>query len=275
MNCQFTKIALMCGSVVAALSLSACGGGTVTVGTDGGGTFVPVAISSSYNDINFLQSVNGTSSGIGSIADYGPGGQTGSIVFGSNGMQSTSGYAVSTSGNVYWGNNIYAALGFDTNANDSYTPSLAMICNPVANGGVGANNETSTDVLVSVGAMQIFSGLQLAGLTFTQYYENCQAGGSIPARTSGNNLTFNADGSATIITVNGGSQVDGIQTLTPTQVNAALQGLPVPTLGPLGAYTTFTAYQYKNAAGSTNYAVVEHGSYMPVNLTNGYVAVWY
>ena len=149
MNFQYTKIALILSSVVAALSLSACGGGAVTVGVDGGGSFVPVALTSSYSDMNFLQNVNGMPAGVASIADYGPGGQTGSITFGPTGMQTTSGYTVSNSGNVYWGSSIYAALGFDTNANDPYTPSLAMVCNPVTNAGVGPNNQTSTDVLIS------------------------------------------------------------------------------------------------------------------------------
>ncbi|MFZ6863796.1 hypothetical protein ACO0K7_14280 [Undibacterium sp. Ji67W] len=275
MNSQTTKIALICTSAVAALSLSACGGGTVSIGIDDGGTFVPVAIVSSYNDINFLQNVNGMSSGIASIANYGPGGQTGSVTFGPVGMQTMSGYAVSPNGNVYWGNNVYAALGFDTNSNDAYAPALAMICNAVVGGSVGNSNIVSTDVLVSTNAVPVYSGLQLAGLRFSQYFENCQAGGTNPPQVGGNNLTFNADGSATIITVNGGSQVNGVLTLTPTQVNAALQGLPVQTYGPFGYYTTLSAYQYKNASGLTGYAVVEHGSYMPINLRNGYVAVWY
>jgi len=275
MNLNIKKISLFTAAALLTMALAGCG---ASVGVDYSGDNSPpppAPIATSYYDFNYLQTVNGSPVGQANIIDY-SGFDGGSVTFGPPGAQVTSDFASDQNGNDYWGNSVLAALEFDSNPIDSYVPAVSMVCNSVPHSGVGPQNQTSTDVLVTTTATQIVSSTQLAGMSFGQYYENCQQGGTIPETASGDALTFNADGSATIATANGGSQVNATVTLTAAQVSSALQGTPVQIGGgAFGAYTTLTAYKYATASGALSYAIVEHGSSTPNNLTGGYVAIWY
>jgi hypothetical protein len=278
MNFNIKKITLLTSAALVILSLAACGGGgSVDVGYSGDNSPPPPAyVNTTYYDFNYLQNVMGLPVGQASIVDYGPNETGGSVTYGLPSNQITSDFTVDSSGNNYWGNNVLTALQFDRNPIDGYAPAVVMVCNSVPNSGVGPNNQTSTDVLVTSTATQLFSGAQLAGIAFGQYYENCVQGGSIPSSPSGDVLIFNVDGSATITTAAGGSQVSGTITLSPSQVSAALQGAPIQiSTDTFGAMTTLTAYQYTTLSGATSYAIVEHGSNVSSNLSGGYVAVWY
>lgn len=276
MNFNIRKLAYLGGASLIALGLTACGGGgyadvTVSGGTPSG----PSAVVSSYYDFNYLQNVNGVPSGQGSIVDYGTNTSGGSVTFGMYGYQTVSSFTPAVSGGEYWGSPILSAVGFDSNANDGLVPAVAMICNSVPGNGIGPNNQTSTDILVTASATPIYDPTLLAGLRFGTYYQNCEQGNTIPATSGGNAIVFNVDGSATITLPNGAAGIVTF-TLSASQMNAALSGIPIQSSGgALDTYTTFNAYRYVTAGGLVTYALVEHGSNSQVNLTNGYVGLWF
>lgn len=275
MNFNIKKLAYLGGASLIALGLTACGGGgyadvTYSGGTPGG----PSGIATGYNDFNYLQNVNGVPSGQATIVDYGINTSGGTVTFGMSGYQTVSSFEPAASGGYYWGSPILSAVGFDANANDNLAPAVAMICNSVPNSGIGPNNQTSTDVLVTASATPIVDPTLLAGLQFGSYYQNCEQGNTIPASTSGNAIVFNVDGSATITLPNGAAGTTTF-TLSAGQMNAALSGIPIQSnSGVLDAYTTFNAYRYVTASGVVTYALVEHGSNSQANLTSGYVGLW-
>ena len=277
MKFNIRKLAYLGGASLIALGLTACGGGGdgyVDVTVSGGTPSGPSTVTSSYYDHNYLENVNGTPSGQASIVDYGTNTTGGSVTFGMSGNQTVSSFTPSAGGGDYWGAPILSAVGFDLNANDNLVPAVAMICNSVSNNGIGPNHQTSTDILVTASATSIFDPTLLAGLQFGQYYQNCEQGNTIPASAVGNAIVFNVDGSATITLPDGAAGTTTF-TLSASQMNAALSGIPVQSsIGVLDTYTTFNAYRFVTASGLVTYALVEHGSDSQVNLTSGYVGLW-
>jgi hypothetical protein len=275
MNFNIRNLAYLGGASLIAVGLTACGGGgSADVTVSNGPPTGPSAVVSNYYDHNYLENVNGIPSGQASIVDYGTNATGGSVTFGMSGSQTVSNFTPSVSGGDYWGAPILSAIGFDFNVDDNLVPAIAMICNAVPNNGIGLNNQTSTDILVTASATSIFDPALLAGLQFGRYYQNCEQGNTIPASTLGNAIVFNVDGSATI-TVPDGAGGTTTFTLSAGQMNAALSGIPVQSSGGvLDTFTTFNAYRFVTASGMVTYALVEHGSNSQVNLTSGYVGLW-
>lgn len=275
MNLDFRKLAGLGIASITALGLSACGGGGGYSDEPGSEVYpvVPTAVVSNYYDFNYLQNAIGYAAGQARIVDYGINTTGGSVTFGMPGYQNVSSFAPDANGGGYWGAPITNVVGFSSNANDSLAPAVAMICNSIPNNGIGPNNQTSTDVLVTTSATAIQDPTLLAGLQFNQYYQNCQRSANAPGL--GNSIIFNADGSAIFtIPTNTGSATTF--SLSAGQMYSLLSGSPLQNASAaLEAFTAFSAYRIVSANGLVTYALVEHGSSSQVNPTFGYVGLWF
>ncbi|MBN3824201.1 hypothetical protein G3O00_11330 [Burkholderia sp. Ac-20384] len=235
-------------------------------------SIAPVNTTVGYLDFNYGQPLASTTSLRGSILDSGPsavsgGGIAGTVSFGSPQVASA---FTSVGGNYTWGSNIAAANGFDASATDFNLPAVAMLCQSIAGQGAGASNLKSTDVLVPVDAVPVTQASDLVGVSFTRYYEDCLQGGTSPATTTGNYLSFDGQGGATFVVANGGSTPQTI-TVPSTQVTGALTGTPLVSLGGQPGNTVLSAYRYQTAYGMTRYVLVERGS---AGASSAYVGIW-
>nr|WP_175800754.1 hypothetical protein [Burkholderia anthina] len=248
-------------------------GGAATVGsvatqTPLASSVAPANTTVNYLDFNYRQPLASTTSLTGSILDAGASGNgiAGTVSFGSPQVSSP---FTSVDGNYTWGAKVAAGNGFDSNASDFNLPAAAMVCQSLS-GGTGPSNLKSTDVLVPANAVPVTQASDLVGVSFTRYYEDCLQGGTSPATTTGNYLSFDGQGGATFVVANGGSASQTI-TVPAAQVTGALTGTPLVSLGGQPGNTVLSAYRYQTAYGLTRYVLVERGS---ADASSGYVGIW-
>ncbi|MBZ5789247.1 hypothetical protein K8353_03925 [Burkholderia contaminans] len=225
-----------------------------------------------YLDFNYRQSLASTTSLRGSILDAGAsassgGGIAGTVSFGSPQVASA---FTSVGGNYTWGANIAAANGFDASATDFNLPAVAMLCQSLPGQGTGPSYLKSTDVLVPADAVPVTQASDLVGVSFTRYYEDCLQGGTSPATTTGNYLSFDGQGGATFVIANGGSTPQTVA-VPAAQVTGALTGTPLVSLGGQPGSTVLSAYRYQTAYGLTRYVLVERGG---AGASSAYVGIW-
>jgi len=221
---------------------------------------VTAPITTSYFDFNYLQNINGIPSSTATITESGIPAQltaVGILRFGPSGL--TSPFNPAIGGGYSWGASIASGMGFNPNAADANVPAVAMIC-PISIYTPGIAYTKSTDILVTSTATPILSAVALAGLTFTQYHQDCAA-------KIGNSVSFDASGNATFTVNQGGTTAPIILTRTATQVASSLTG--TVTTSTSGNSSLLNAYSYRTAYGLTKYVLVEHGS-----LSGGYVGIW-
>jgi hypothetical protein len=162
-------------------------------------------------------------------------------------------------GGIAYGTPFTKGLAVSSNTADSNLPAIAMLCQQAANGN-GTNGAQATDVLVASTANRVTQASALANQTFSIYREDCAA-------LSGNTLSFNASGDATLV-----STSDGTSTITAANVTAALNNSAIARSA--GGYAVFSAYSYVKGNGSTAFAVVVHGGPTVSALARGFVGVY-
>lgn len=171
-------------------------------------------------------------------------------------------------GGFLWGSPVAYGMNYLSLASDATLPAASMVC-MTANSGDGTDGLKSTDVLVAQTATKVTAATDLAGITFSQYWEDCRLDGlpaASPATVHGS-IVVDAAGNATISTAGGGTPV----TLSAAQVTALLSGAPSAAVG-LGGSTWFQAYRVVSA-GRTRYLLVEHGIFSS-DTSGGYVGAW-
>lgn len=170
-------------------------------------------------------------------------------------------------GGFLWGNPVQYGMNFASLASDTNLPAASMVC-MAANVGDGTDGLKSTDVLVAQTAAKVTSAADLAGVTFSQYWEDCRRDGA-PAATPApvhSSIAVDASGNATI-TIAGQPTI----TLTADKLTALLSGTPAAVIG-LPGNAWFQAYRLVSG-GHTQFAVVEHGVFTG-NTNRGYVGAW-
>ncbi|CAB3764638.1 hypothetical protein GQ57_17850 [Burkholderia sp. MSh2] len=249
-------------------------GGAASVGSVGAQAPLASSVAAAnttvgYLDFNYQQPLASTTNLSGSILDSGSsgGGIAGTVSFGSPQVSSA---FTSVGGNYTWGAKIAAASGFDASATDFNLPAVAMLCQSLPGQGTGPSNLKSTDVLVPANAVPVTQASDLIGVSFTRYYEDCLQGGTSPATTTGNYLSFDGQGGATFVVANGGSASQTV-TVPAAQVTGALTGTPLVSLGGQPGSTVLSAYRYQTAYGLTRYVLVERGG---AGASSAYVGIW-
>ncbi|NMV38555.1 hypothetical protein [Ralstonia insidiosa] len=170
-------------------------------------------------------------------------------------------------GGFLWGSPVQYGMNFSSLASDPNLPAASMVC-MAANVGDGTDGLKSTDVLVAQTASKVTSATDLAGITFSQYWEDCRRDG-LPAATPASvhsSIAVDTSGNATL-TIEGQTPV----TLTAGKLTALLSGVPASAVG-LPGNAWFQAVRFVSA-GRTRFAIVEHGA-NPGNTNRGYVGVW-
>ena len=235
---------------------------SVQAPTPNAASIVDAGTTVQYADFNYQQALSSSAAASGSILDAGTG-ANGTVNFG--GSSPASATFVTTDDGYSWGSPLVYGNGFDSNAADLRLPAVAMLCRSVAGDGTGPNSQKSTDVLIPSDAVQLTDASQLIGVSFNRYYEDCLQGGTDPATTTGNTLSFDGAGNASVI-------VSG-QTLSATasQVTGALSSTPLVSLGGQPGSTVFSAFKYTTAYGLTRYVLVEHGS---GGSSSNYIGLW-
>lgn len=235
---------------------------SVQVPTPVAGSVVAAGTTIQYADFNYQQALSSTASAKASILDAGTG-ATGSVTFGGS-TPATATFVTNDSG-YSWGSPLVYGNGFNSNVADERLPSVAMLCRALSGEGTGPNSQKSTDVLIPADAVQLTNASQLVGVSFNRYYEDCLQGGTYPATTTGNYLSFDGAGNASV-TVAGQSL-----SATAAQVTGALTSTPLVALGGQPGNTVFSAFKYTTAYGVTRYVLVEHGS---AGSSSNYLGVW-
>lgn len=200
--------------------------------------------------------------GVATIVDNGVG-AAGTLNLGSQAITVTP----QPDGGFLWGSPVQYGMNFSSLASDPNLPAASMVC-MAANAGDGTDGLKSTDVLVAQTASKVTSATDLAGVTFSQYWEDCRRDGA-PAATPApvhSSIAVDASGNATII-IAGQAPV----TLTADKLSTLLSGAPAAAIG-LPGNTWFQAYRFVSA-GRTRFAIVEHGI-VTGNTTRGYVGAW-
>ncbi|WP_316681478.1 hypothetical protein [Ralstonia flaminis] len=170
-------------------------------------------------------------------------------------------------GGFLWGSPVQYGMNFSSLASDPNLPAASMVC-MAANAGDGTDGLKSTDVLVAQTASKVMSATDLAGVTFSQYWEDCRRDG-VPAAapaTVHSSIVVDASGNATIV-IAGQPPV----TLTAAKFSALLSGAPASAVG-LPGNAWFQAYRFMSA-GRTQFGIVEHGINSS-NTNRGYVGAW-
>ncbi|WP_167313473.1 hypothetical protein [Ralstonia insidiosa] len=170
-------------------------------------------------------------------------------------------------GGFLWGNPVQYGMNFSSLTSDPNLPAASMVC-MAANAGDGTDGLKSTDVLIAQTATKVTSATDLAGVTFSQYWEDCRRDGAPAASpaTVHSSIAVDASGNATI-SIAGQTPV----TLTADKLTALLSGTPAAAIG-LPGNSWFQAYRFV-AGGRTRFAVVEHGVFTG-NTNRGYVGAW-
>ena len=170
-------------------------------------------------------------------------------------------------GGFLWGSPVQYGMNFSSLASDPNLPAASMVC-MAANVGDGTDGLKSTDVLIAQTASKVVSATDLAGVTFSQYWEDCRRDGAPAAApaTVHSSIAVDASGNATI-TIAGQAPV----TLTANKLSALLSGAPASAVG-LPGTAWFQAYRFVSA-GRTQFGIVEHGMNSS-NTNRGYVGAW-
>ncbi|WP_112184561.1 hypothetical protein [Ralstonia sp. GX3-BWBA] len=170
-------------------------------------------------------------------------------------------------GGFLWGNPVRYGMNFSSLASDPNLPAASMVC-MAASVGDGTDGLKSTDVLIAQTATKVASATDLAGVTFSQYWEDCRRDGvsaATPALVH-SSIAVDASGNATI-TIAGQPTI----TLTADKLTTLLSGVPAAVIG-LPGNAWFQAYRFVSG-GRTRFAMVEHGVFTG-NPNRGYVGAW-
>ncbi|AOY96802.1 hypothetical protein BKK79_35450 [Cupriavidus sp. USMAA2-4] len=172
-------------------------------------------------------------------------------------------------GGYQWGSPVQYGMNFHQLLLAPDLPVASMVC-LAANVNDGTDGLKSTDVLVAQNAIRITSAQQLAGQSFSQYWEDCRRDGlssSAPVPQAYSSLSVDSAGKATL-TLAGAAPV----TLSADQFSALLAGTPTDQLGLPGSGSWFQAYGAATPDG-VRYVLVEHGV-QATDASRGYVGVW-
>ncbi len=262
----------LCAAVSFATALTACGGGGSSTTTASTGTSTTTTVTTpttatsnaatsatpitvTYTAISYLQDLSAagttamfTDKGLGVAGSLGLRGLTISMTPNAN-----------ADGGITYGTPFTKGMAVSSNTADSNLPAIAVLCQQAANGS-GTNGAQGTDVLVASTATRVTQASVLANQTFNIYREDC-------ATLSGNALSFNASGDATLV-----STSDGTSTITAANVTAGLNNSAIARSA--GGYAVFSAYSYVKGNGSIAFAVVVHGGSTVSALTRGFVGVY-
>lgn len=170
-------------------------------------------------------------------------------------------------GGFLWGSPVQYGMNFASLASDPNLPAASMVC-MAANVGDGTDGLKSTDVLVAQTATKVTSATDLAGVTFSQYWEDCRRDGVSAASPAPvhSSIAVDASGNATI-TIAGQAPA----TLSADKLTTLLSGAPAAAIGLPGS-VWFQAYRFVSE-GRTRFAIVEHGT-VSGNIGGGYVGAW-
>ena len=255
---------------------------TVVSHTQGLGGAAPVGssttpITTTYFDLFYHQDVTGTvASTTSKFIDNGIN-NAGSVTYGVGAALQTSAFTPTSAGGYNWGSPISYGMGFNSNYADANVPAVAEICQVVSNH--NGTYQKSVDVLIENSALPITTAAGLAGITFTQYYEDC---GNSPIQTNNAGTLANATGIAATMAFDANGNLSGNNTATASQVNSFLTGaVTVPSSSTTtygGGIVSYNAFKYTTAAGQTKYALVIHGAPTPgTGLTTsgyGFTGLW-
>ncbi|WP_024972811.1 hypothetical protein [Ralstonia pickettii] len=213
-----------------------------------------------YSDYHY--NAQGMTPSIATIVDNGVG-VAGSLNLGAQAIT----VAPQPDGGFLWGNPVQYGMNFASLASDPNLPAASMVC-MAANVGDGTDGLKSTDVLIAQTATKVTAATDLAGVTFSQYWEDCRRDGA-PAATPApvhSSIAVDASGNATI-TIAGQPMI----TLTADKLTTLLSGAPAAAVG-LPGNVWFQAYRLVSG-GRTQFAMVEHGVFTG-NTNRGYVGAW-
>lgn len=263
----------LCAAVSIASSLTACGGGGSSTTTASTGTSTATTVTTptttTSNAATSAAPITVTYTAISYLQDLSTAGTTATFTdkgLGVAGSLSLRGLPVvsmtpnaNADGGIAYGAPFTKGVAVSSNTADSNLPAIAMLCQQAANGS-GTNGAQGTDVLVASTATRVTQASVLANQTFSIYREDCAA-------LSGNTLSFNANGDATLV-----STSDGTSTITAANVTAGLNNSAIARSA--GGYAVFSAYSYVKGNGSTAFAVVVHGAPTASALTRGFVGLY-
>lgn len=263
----------LCAAVSFATALTACGGGgsSTTTASTGTNTSTSTGASTTATVTTSATPITATYTAINNLQDLSAVGTTATFTdkgLGVAGSLSLRGLTISMTpnanadGGITYGAPFTKGMAISSNTADSNLPAIAMLCQQAATG-EGTNGAKSTDVLVASTSTRVTQASTLANQSFSIYREDC-------ATPSGNTLTFNASGDATLVNTNNGTV--STNTITAANVTAGLNSTAVA--ASTGGYAAFSAYSYVKGNGSTAFAVVVHGGPTVSALTRGFVGVY-
>lgn len=222
----------------------------------------PVVPQGTVGYADYRYNAQGTTPGVATIVDNGVG-VAGTLALGSQAITVTP----QPDGGFLWGSPVRYDMNFSSLASDPNLPAASMVC-MAANAGDGTDGLKSTDVLVAQTASKVTLATDLAGVTFSQYWEDCRRDGAPAASPAPvhSSIAVDASGNATI-SIAGQPPV----TLTADKLTTLLSGAPAAAVG-LPGNTWFQAYRFVSE-GRTQFAVIEHGVFTG-NTNRGYVGAW-
>lgn len=251
---------------------AAYSGGNVTVGSV---TAVPNLASSSpnawpataqYLDYNYATTTLGSTSapGAATFVDNGPTAGTAALT-----TPAASNVAMSLGNPMTFSAQWSAGIGFDWYSTDYNAPSVLMLCGAAVPND-GTNGDKSWDVLLPANAVPVTNASQVMGLAFTRFYEDCYQGGTYPATTAGNYLSFDGSGNASFSVMLSATQQQSYA-VPASQFFAG----PVSNVANSGWTVQWSLYRYTTAAGLVRYAVVEHGlNPAGTGASSHYIGLW-